>query len=396
MQSGTRFTKRLVRLVLGLGILGGGLWLIYALEFGRVRPRPLKEYESVPTFLDALVADSRVPGIQYLVVDASGIVFDYAGGWADIAEARPMSTTTTLMAYSMSKTITAAAVLRLVEDGRLGLDDSVSLYVDSLPYDADFTVRQLLTHTAGVPNPIPLRWAHLPTDHDDFDESAALTTQLQQNRTLSSDPGEEYSYSNLGYWLLGPVVEGASDMAFSTYVTEHVLRPIGASISELGYTVPDPTRHATGYLEKYSILNLAKRFVMDREFVGSYQGRWLQINPHQVNGPAFGGLVGTSHGFGKFLQDQLRSRSVLFGEETRALFYLLEHTLDGTEIPMTVGWHVGDLDGVRYFYKEGGGGGFHAMMRVYRDHGIGTVVLTNATVFNVRSLLDVLDSRFLE
>jgi CubicO group peptidase (beta-lactamase class C family) len=192
------------------------------------------------------------------------------------------------------------------------------------------------------------------------------------------------------------VVERASDQAFSTYVTEHVLRPLGTSTSELGYTVPDPTRHATGYLEKYSFLNLVKRFVIERELIGSYQGRWLQMQPHYVNGPAFGGLVGTSRGFGKFLQDQLGSRSVLFGEETRTLFYRSERTRDGTEVPMTAGWHVESVDGVRHFYKEGGGGGFHSMMRVYLDRGIGTVILTNATAFDVRTLLDVLDRRFLE
>jgi CubicO group peptidase (beta-lactamase class C family) len=348
------------------------------------------------SYLDALVADSKVPGIQYLVVDSSGVLFEYAVGWADIAAARPMTSATTLMVYSMSKTITAAAVLRLTEEGELGLDDPVSRYVDALPYESNLTVRQLLTHTAGVPTPIPLRWAHLAPEHDAFDETGALAAQLRKNDRLSSAPGEKYAYSNLGYWLLGPLVERASGQAFSTYVTDHVLRPLGASTSELGYTVPDPTLHATGYLEKYSFLNLVKRFVIDRELIGRYQGRWLQINPHYVNGPAFGGLVGTSRGFGKFLQDQLRSESVLFGEETLARFYRSERTLDGAEVPMTPGWHVDDSEGVRHFYKEGGGGGFHSMMRIYRDHGIGSVVLTNATTFDVRSSLNVLDRQFLE
>lgn len=55
---------------------------------------------------------------------------------------------------------------------------------------------------------------------------------------------------------------------------------------------------------------------------------------------------------------------------------------------MTLGWHIGDLDRTRFFYKEGGGGGFHCMMRVYPGDGIGTVVMTNATGFGVRRLLD--------
>jgi len=319
------------------------------------------------------------------------MLFEYAGGWANIAEGRQMTPATTLMAYSMSKMITAAAVLRLAEEGALGLDDSVSDYVDSLPYPSDLTVRGLLTHTGGVPNPIPLRWAHPASEHDRFDERAALVTQLEKNKDLSSDPGAKYAYTNLGYWLLGSVVERASGRPFTTYVTEHVLRPVGTSESELCYTVHDPAWHATGYLEKYSFLNLVKRLVLDRGLIGGYEGRWLSLNPHNVNGPAFGGLVGTAGGFAKFLQDQLRPTSVLFGAEIRTIFFRPERTVDGNEVPMTAGWHIDDLDGVRYFYKEGGGGGFRAQMRIYPDRGIGSVVLTNATVFDARGLLDALD-----
>jgi hypothetical protein len=62
---------------------------------------------------------------------------------------------------------------------------------------------------------------------------------------------------------------------------------------------------------------------------------------------------------------------------------------------MTLGWHIGDLEGTRYYYKEGGGGGFHCMMRLYPEDGIGTVVMTNATGFDVRQLLDTLDGSFM-
>lgn len=350
--------------------------------------------KEVSTYLERLVTEAKVPGVQYLVTGPSGVIFEYATGWADLGESRPMNLATTLMAYSMSKTITAAAVLQLADLGRLRLDDPASSYVDCPPYDSRITVRQLLTHTAGVPNPIPLRWAHLVADHADFDETAALLKQLEANARLSSSPGEKYRYSNLGYWLLGPIIARAGGKPFSAYVTEHVLSPLGA-LPELGYSVSTAAPHATGYLEKYSFLNVVKRLVMDQDLIGDYQGRWLEINGHYVDGPAFGGLVGNARGFGKFLQDQLRTQSVLFGDRTRELFYEPAHTLDATEVAMTPGWHIETLEGVRYFFKEGGGGGFHCMMRVYRDRGIGTVVLTNATAFNVGNTLDVLDGQFL-
>jgi CubicO group peptidase (beta-lactamase class C family) len=347
----------------------------------------------VESYLTALTRTSKTPGIQYVVVTATGVLFEYAGGWADIRREMPVDAATTLMAYSMSKTITAVAALQLVEAGKVGLDDPVDQYLDSFPYGSKVTVRQLISHTSGIPNPIPLRWVHPEARHRSFDENAALAAVLRDRPRLSFEPGTKYAYSNIGYWLLGKVVERASGETFSAYVGEHILRPLAIAPQELAYAVADPVHHATGYLEKYSLMNLAKGFLIDRELIGEYSGRWLEIRSHYLNGPAFGGLVGTARGFGKFLQDQLRERSVLFNDTTRHLLYALQPTARGTPIAMTLGWHIGDLDGRRFFYKEGGGGGFHCMMRVYPD-GIGTVVMTNATGFDVRRLLDTVDASF--
>lgn len=351
--------------------------------------------ERVRSYLSTVVTDSKTPGIQYLVLDSAQAVFEYNGGWADIRRRVPMDATTTMMAYSMSKTITAAAVLQLVEAGKVGLDDPADRYVGSSPYGPSITVGELLSHTSGVPNPLPLRWVHPVARHETFDESAALAAALREHPHLSFRPGTRYAYSNIGYWLLGKAVERASGETFASYVDEHVLSPLGVSPQELGYAIPDPTHHATGYLEKYSFLNLAKRFLIDREFIGEYEGRWLRIHTHYVNGPAFGGLVGTARGFGKFLQDQLRQHSRLFGDTTRSLFYAPQQTRQGTPVAMTLGWHIGRWGGTRFLYKEGGGGGFHSVMRVYPANGIATVMMTNATGFDVNRCLNTLDTQFL-
>jgi CubicO group peptidase (beta-lactamase class C family) len=345
--------------------------------------------------MSARVRDSRVPGIQYVVVTADETVFEYTGGWADIAGRRPMTPETTMMTYSMSKTITAAAVLQLVEERKVGLDDPIDRYLDSHPYGPDVTVRELLSHTSGIPNPIPLTWVHGVARHETFDERAALATVLREHGRLKSAPGAKYRYSNIGYWLLGPVIERASGESFTAYVAEHVLRPLGIGPHELAYAIPDPVRHAQGYLEKYSWMNLLKSFLVDPDLIGGYEDRWLHIQGHYVNGPASGGLVGTARGVGKFLQDQLRPHSRLIGDTTRTLFYERQRTTAGTAVAMTLGWHIGTLNGASFYHKEGGGGGFHCLMRVYPGDGMATVVMTNATGFNVRGLLDTTDPRFL-
>jgi D-alanyl-D-alanine carboxypeptidase len=344
--------------------------------------------------LNALVARGSVPGIQYVAVSAGRTLYAEASGWADLRGGVPMTAGTTMMAYSMSKTITAAAALQLVEAGALGLDDPLARWVPESPYGPAVTVRQLLAHTGGLPNPIPLRWVHPAAAQATFDEGAALAEVLRRHPRLAAPPGSRYAYSNVGYWLLGRAIERASGEGFASYVARRVLAPLGIPPAELGYEIPDSAHHAHGYLERWSFFNLAKRLLIDRALIGGYEGRWLRIADCYPNGPAFGGLVGTARAFATFLQDQLRPRSALFGETARRLFYEPQEA-GGRSVAMTLGWHVGALAGERFFFKEGGGGGFHCMMRLYPDAGIGTVAMTNATGFDVRRCLDRFAPRFL-
>src|SRR5512132_629032 len=89
---------------------------------------------------------SKTPGIQYVAVNASGIVSEYVRGMADLPRRTSLDGSTSMMAYSMSKTITAVAVLQLIEAGKIGVDDPIARFADGLPY-AGVTVRQLLSHT---------------------------------------------------------------------------------------------------------------------------------------------------------------------------------------------------------------------------------------------------------
>ena len=257
---------------------------------------------------------SEVPGLQYIAVTADRVLFEHAGGWADIQGQRDMTPDTTLMAYSMIKTVTAVAILQLAEQRKLGLDDVIDRYLPNAAYHGHgITLRQLLNHTSGIPNPIPLRWVHLAAEDSSFNEAEALAAVLRKNPDLAFVPGRKFAYSNIGYWLLGKVVEQASGQSYPSYVRANILQPLQLSKREMDFVIPDESRHANGYLKKYSLMNLVKGFVIDRKFVGGYEGDWLRLNSHYLNGPAFGGLIGTARGFSRFLQDQLRGESVLYG-----------------------------------------------------------------------------------
>jgi D-alanyl-D-alanine carboxypeptidase len=338
--------------------------------------------------LDALLASGAAPALQYTAVEREGELLTHAIGLADLRAGTPMTPATRLMAYSMSKPVTAAAVLKLAAQQRLGLDDPADRYID-VPYGPGVTVRRLLSHTAGLPNPIPLRWVHPPAQHEKFDERAALRAIVARHATLAYRPGTRFLYTNLGYWLLGEIVAACSRRAFSDYVERELLAPLGIGPAQLGYSMTGPAV-ASGYLEKWSWLNLLKRFVIDEQYIDRYDGAWLKIQPHYVDGPAFGGLIGTTTAFGTLLRDQLGRSSVL-PRDAQAWLLEQQHLESGRAVPMTLGWHVGSLDGTRHYFKEGGGGGFHSMMRLYPDRGIGSVIIANATGFRARTALDEID-----
>jgi D-alanyl-D-alanine carboxypeptidase len=341
-------------------------------------------------------AGSRNPGLQYLVVNADAFVFEYAGGWADLKNKRPMTLDTTMMAYSMTKTVTAVAILQLVGEGRIGLDDTIDGYLSfEVPNANRMTVRQLLNHTSGLPNPIPLRWVHLAEEDAAFDERAALIRILRAHPKPAFAPGTKFAYSNIGYWILGQVLERVSGQTYRNYVRTHVFERLALTDREMSFTITDSGLHASGYLARFSIMNLIKGLVTDRRFWGGYEGRWFRFKDHYLDGPAFGGIVASARAVSRFLQDQLRSPSVLLGPEVKTLLELQQRDANNRLLPMTLGWHVGVSPDTRYLFKEGGGGGFHSEMRLYPSYGLGSVVMANDTEFRSSKFLNRHDRAFL-
>jgi D-alanyl-D-alanine carboxypeptidase len=344
--------------------------------------------------VDSLAAPDG-PGVQYILVDKDRILFRRSAGLADIGARLPLTDESVMAAFSMTKTVTAIAVLQLFEAGKLALDDRVAQYIKH-PYHRETTVRQLLAHTGGIPNPLPLRWVHLAEDDGSFHESTALHDVLRRHGKPSRRPGRKYAYANIGYWLLGKVVEAASGRDYVPYVTEHIFLPLGLRSAEIGFCASATGRRAKGYLARYSFLYMAKGFVTDKAVWGGAEGAWLQIRDVCVNGPAFGGAFGTAAAFGRVLQDLLSDRPLLLGTSGKELLFTRERTSSGKPIAMTPGWHIGELNGERYFFKEGGGAGFRSEMRIYPGAGLGSVIMTNRTSFDTRKGLAEVDSLFLQ
>jgi D-alanyl-D-alanine carboxypeptidase len=209
---------------------------------GASRPPALDDDElagAVDDYLSTLAAHDLFSGVALIARDGDPL-YGGAFGRANLA-GDPVSLDTAFPLASTSKMFTALAVLQLAEAGALGLDDTVADHLPAypVPWARDVTIRQLLTHGSGLGG---------------FDLAA-----LRPLRTLAEmlalpveppafAPGSGYRYSNVGYLLLGAIVEAASGLDFYAYLDAHVFGPAGMTHSGAPPLVGEPPGVATGFL----------------------------------------------------------------------------------------------------------------------------------------------------
>jgi CubicO group peptidase (beta-lactamase class C family) len=309
-----------------------------------------------------------LPGIQYAMTDANALRFEHCAGAADVGAERPVSPSTLFMAASCTKVVTAAAVMALVEGGKLALDGSLNDTYADHPYGPRITIRQLLAHTAGVPNPLPVNWLHR-IDDATFDEDRALASVLRAHPRLQSRPGERYRYSNLGYWLLGKAIERASGLPYCLYVEQVVLPSPERPSAELSFAPGDPSALARGYERAWSPLGMFARVAVRASLRDGRDGPWLRFARVAMDGAAYGGLFATARGFCGFLRKQLAG---------------------GHSEPL--GWRAGTLGGVPYLGKPGGGPGFCGNVRLYPRLGFATAWFANRMAVQEAKIVALTDA----
>lgn len=340
----------------------------------------------INNILDRQIEEDDIPGFQYTVLDDSTLIFEYLGGLKNLETKDPVASNTAFMLNSSTKVFTAAAILQLVEKGKIDLDHRLSEYYSDHPYGNEITIRHLLSQTSGIPNPLPLKWLHLKEDHSKFNEKKALENVLTDNATLSFSPGEKYGYSNISYWLLGKVIEVVSDETYCDYLRNHIFDPLKITSHELDCAIPDDNTLAVGYQKKYSFFSLFLYFASDSKFMGDTKDGYLAFEQTYHNGPSYGGLYGTSRGVAKFLSEMLNEKPVILSRGVRDLFFTKQHTSADQLMSMTLGWRTGSINGIAYFEKPGGGPGGHSNIRIYPEKKIATIYLANKTEVSESSI----------
>lgn len=353
--------------------------------------------EQITSYLDELIKKGETPGLQYVLVYNKGVLLSYYNGYSDISSKQKITGETTFNGYSITKTFTALAILQLVEQSKISLDDPLTKYLASNPYGEAVTIRQLLSHTAGIPNPIPLKWIHLKEEGETFDTNQFMGEVIKQNSKLKNNPGDNYSYSNLGYLLLGQVVESVSGIPYKEYIQKNVLDRIPVDRKQLDFVVHSEQDHAKGYQSTYSFMNFLLGFMINKDkYMTGREGKWSAFKTIYVNGSAYGGLIGNAESFSKYLQQLLREDSNLISREYKRLMFTKQKLNNGKEIQEGLGWSYGNLNGREYFTKPGGGGGYYSELRIYPGQNLATVIMFNRSGMSDERFLDKVDKYFLK
>lgn len=208
--------------------------------------------------LDEIITDNKFRGTVYVKI---GNALEYIGtnGFSDKDRHTKNSTDTCFRIASLTKQFTAVAVMQLVEEGKLSLDDTIDKYFPSYKYVKKITVKNLLTMTAGIKdyinkdgdtntyayNESQLEYKVSAENSAKKNKKAVMDWILDQG--LNFEPDEKYMYSNSAYFLLGDIIEQVSKTSYEKYIKENILKPSG--MMNTGFEGTD--KLAVGYQDIY-------------------------------------------------------------------------------------------------------------------------------------------------
>lgn len=191
-------------------------------------------------YMEKVLNDYNVAGAAVSVVRDGVVLYQKGYGYADLENKVPVDAkTTSFQIASVSKVFTATAVMQMIEQGKLSLDEDINNYLTAFkidnPYSNPVTLRTLLTHTSGLDFVIPL---YVPSSGDIlFDSMDSLENDLKDNLTpVVRNPGTFCQYNSYGIALAGYLVEIASGKPLNKYITEKVLEPLEMKHSSYGIT----------------------------------------------------------------------------------------------------------------------------------------------------------------
>jgi CubicO group peptidase (beta-lactamase class C family) len=304
----------------------------------------------------------QIPGLSLAVIKAGQIILAKGYGFANVEHQVPVKPETIFQSGSVGKQFTATAVMILVEEGKIKLDDSISKYLDNTPKSwKGITVRHLLTHTAGMimyPENLNLR--------EDYTEDELLNHAA--SIPLTFQPGEKWSYSNLGYFVLGIMISKLTGKFYGDFIQERIFKPLGMNTARVINEADIIPNRAAGYrLENGKLKNQ----------------EWFSPT---FNSTADGSLYLT-------VLDMAKWDAALYGEKILKPSSLEQMWTpvklnDGKTYPYGLGWFLDEVQGHRLIHHAGGWQGFTSVIWRYVDDKLTIVVFANLAQANPGTIAD--------
>jgi len=300
------------------------------------------------------------PGCALAIIENGKIIYERGYGSANLENAVPISPDSVFYIGSCSKQFTAASIALLAEQGKLSLDEEIRKYVPELPgYGGSLTVRQLIHHTSGLRDYLTLLdIAGLPFGYFHKDDVLEL---ISRQKELNFKPGEEYLYSNSGYFLLAVIVERVSGKSLRQFAEENIFAPLGMKNTHFhdDYTMIIKNR-ASGYFpagkEKF------KNYISTFDCVGS------------------GGLYSTVKDL--FLWDQNFYKPKVGDRDWLNLIQTPGTLNNGEKLNYAFGLVLGKYKGLKTVEHGGALEGYRANMLRFPEQNFSVICLSNLSSFN--------------
>ena len=180
----------------------------------------------IEKMVEKYAADNHFPGYSFGIVLDGKLVFTKSGGYTNLQSKTAATTGSMFRIASMSKSFTAMAIVKLRDEGKLNLEDAVSKYIPELKNQglttdaAPITIRDLLTHSAGLPEDNPWGDRQLEKTSQEF------LAFIKKGIHFSTASGTSYEYSNVGFTMLGYIIEKVTGKNYGTYIRENIWKPL--------------------------------------------------------------------------------------------------------------------------------------------------------------------------
>jgi CubicO group peptidase (beta-lactamase class C family) len=328
--------------------------LVFAAAAHSVPDEPLSA--TVDEFVTAELRAQHIPGVALAVVQDGKIVKAAGYGLSNVELGVATKPESIFQTGSVGKQFTATAVMMLVEEGRVGLDDKISKYFPNAPAAwKDITVRHLLTHTSGIPDYTEEKTGGAINMRTDYTE-AELVKKIA-GLPLDFQPGEKWSYSNSGYLLLGVLIHHVTGEFYGDFLQQRVFQPLQMTSTRIISEADIVPNRSAGY-------RLVKGELKNQEWVSP-----------SLNTTADGALYTNVLDLAKW--DAALYTEKLLKRSSFDQMWTPVKLNSGKTSPYGFGWRVAEVNGHRLLEHGGAWQGFTMHISRYVDDKLTIIVMTN-------------------